>query len=71
MIDPEIIQLGNKLKKVVDQQVKIAKEAIDKVPDGDLKTDLNDLLKRASSGKVTQQEAQREIAKIMKDAYTD
>lgn len=68
MINKEIFGIADQLKNVVDQQMKLAKEAIANIPEGETKNNLQDLLKRASSGKVTHADAQREIQNIMKNA---
>ncbi len=65
MVNKEIFKIADQLKGVVNDQMKLAQQGLLSLPEGGMKEDLKNLLQRASSGKVTQADAQREIKKII------
>ncbi len=68
MINKEIFEIADRLQNVVQQQMKHAKDAISKIPEGETKQSLEGLLRRASTGKVSYHDAQREIENILRNA---
>lgn len=68
MVNEEILKLGQQLKNVVDEQMKQAKNALSNLPEGQTKSELEALLKRAASGSVSPQQAQKEVQKIIDNA---
>lgn len=68
MINKELFELADKLKNVAIEQQKLAKNALNDLPDGETKTALENLLKKASSGKADFQQVQKELNKIVKNA---
>lgn len=68
MINKEIFELAEKLQNVVNEQMAAAKKALVNLPESKTKKSLEELLRKASSGNVSTQDAQRELEKIMKDA---
>lgn len=68
MIDKEIFKIANQLQEVANRQMSQAKKALEDLPKGDTRKDLEGLLRRASAGKVTQDEAQKEVDKIIGNA---
>lgn len=71
MVNKEIFKIADQLQGVVQEQMKQAKQALANLPEGETKTNLENLLKRASTGKVSHHDAQREVQKIIKDANTN
>lgn len=67
MIDSEIFKIAGQLKDVVNKHKANAEKALLSLPEGKTKEDLKSLLRKASSGKVRQEDAQRELAKIIKN----
>ena len=65
MINQDLLKITGQLKSVVGEQMEMAKKAISNIPDGEVKTDLQNLLQKASSGKVAYSDVQRELEKIM------
>lgn len=68
MVNEEIFKIANQLQDVVKQQMSEANKALSVLPNGDTKKRLENLIKRASTGKLSHADAQREIQKIIKDA---
>lgn len=68
MINKEILKIAGQLQNVVSEQMKQAKQSLEGIPEGETKRKLTDLLSKASKGGVTQEDAQREIEKIVKNA---
>lgn len=68
MINKEIFKIADRLQGVVGQQMSKAKEALLSLPEGETKKNLESLLRKASSGKVSHEDAQRELEKIVKNA---
>lgn len=68
MVNKDIFKIANQLQSVVQQQMKAAKDALSDLPEGETKKSFQDLLNRASSGKISHKDAQREINKIIKNA---
>lgn len=71
MINKEIFKIADQLQGVVQQQMKQARQALANLPEGETKSNLEDLLRRASTGKVSHVDAQREVEKIIKNANTN
>ncbi len=71
MINPEVFEMANKLKKVVIDNKKAAEEALKGIPDGSTKDRLTSLMKSAASGKLKPEDAQRELQKVINDARTN
>ena len=68
MIDNKLFEIAGQLKDVVSEHKANAQKAILSLPEGKTKEDLKSLLRKASTGKVSQKDAQREINKIITDA---
>jgi hypothetical protein len=68
MIDSKIQDIAGQLKNVVNEQLAVAKDALTKIPDGDTKQNLEALLKKASTGKLSSEDAQKELKKILSNA---
>lgn len=66
MINKEITDIAKSLQNVVSQQMQIAQDVLAQIPEGEIKSDLTDLLKRASSGKISHLDAQKQVQKIVK-----
>lgn len=60
--------MADKLQDIVAEQKKVASNALLKLPEGETKNELKKLLVKASSGKVSLEDAQREIDKIVRNA---
>lgn len=71
MVNKEIFKIADQLQGVVQEQMEQAKQALSNLPEGRTKKSLEDLLKRASTGKVSHVDAQREVQKIIKNASTN
>lgn len=71
MINPEIFEMANKLKKVVLDNKNAAEQALQIIPEGDTKRKLTELMKQAASGKLKPEDAQRELNKVIKNASTN
>lgn len=67
MVNNEIFELADKLKNVASKQMEAANKALLNLPEGETKDKLKDLLRRASTGKVSVEKAQEEINKIVAD----
>lgn len=70
MINPEILQMADKLKKTVLDNKVAAEDALKNIPEGAIKTRLTNLMKQATSGKLKPEDAHRELQKVIKDAST-
>jgi len=68
MIDKKLFKIADQLKSIMNVQKTKAQEALLSLPEGDTKTKLKSLLNEASAGRLSQQDAQRELEKIMKNA---
>ena len=68
MIDKEIFELADKLQDKLRQQKEIAAKAMEAIPEGELKEKLKSLMKKAASGKLKPEDANREISKILEYA---
>ncbi|MCG8615228.1 MAG: hypothetical protein MI802_03350 [Desulfobacterales bacterium] len=68
MVNKEIFDIANQLQSVIEQQMQQAQKALVNLPDSDVKRNLESLLQRASKGKVSYQDAQREMQTILKNA---
>ena len=68
MVDKKIFEIADQLKSVVKEQQVQAHKALLSLPEGETKNSLKRLLNEASSGRLSQQDAQKELEKIMKDA---
>jgi len=68
MIDKKLFKIVDNLKSIMDAQKTKAHEALLSLPDGETKDKLKILLREASTGRLSQQDAQRELEKIMKNA---
>lgn len=68
IVNDKIFQIAGELKNVVHEQMEQAQEAIGNLPEGETRDKLKDLLRRASSGKISHDDAQKEIQKIIANA---
>ena len=68
MINREIFEMADKLKKTVLDNKRIAEESLNKLPDGPMKSKLDLLLKSATKGTLKPEDAKRELDKIIRDA---
>lgn len=68
MVNEKIFKIADQLRDVVQQQMAQAKTALGALPDGETKDKLQELLRRASSGKVSHVDAQKEVQKIINNA---
>ena len=71
MINKEVFEMADKLKKTVLDNKLAAENALKNIPEGDTKKRLTELLKAASSGKLKPEDAQRELQKVINNARTD
>ena len=71
MVNKEIFKIADQLQSVVQQQMKQAKQALSALPEGETKSNLEDLLRRASRGKVSHIDVQREVQNIIKNANSN
>lgn len=68
MVNKKLFDIAAQLGDVVKEQMGEAQKALSNLPEGDTKKNLATLLRKASSGKISHEEAQKEIQKILKDA---
>jgi len=71
MVNEDIFKIADQLRNVVDQQKEQARKALLSLPEGETKRRLTDLLRQATSGKISHVDAQKEIQKIVADANTN
>lgn len=67
MIDSKLSHITDQLKNVVNEQLSVAKDALAKMPEGETKEKLGALLRGASTGKVSSEDAQKELKKILEN----
>jgi hypothetical protein len=70
-VNKKLSDIANQLGEVVKEQMRDAKNALDKLPPGATKEALGDLLRKSSSGKISHEAAQKEIKKIIDNGGTD
>ena len=68
MVDKKIFEIVEQLKSVVNEQKAQAQKALLSLPEGETKDKLRGLLNEASTGRLSQQDAQKELEKIIKNA---
>lgn len=68
MIDERLERIAGELKDVVKDSKRQALAALENIPEGDTRKKLHALLKRATAGKLSQEQAQKEINEIIKNA---
>lgn len=71
MVNKKIFEISARLQDVVREQMQIANKSLVALPESETKEKLTVLLRRASSGKVSAQDAQKEINEILKNAGTN
>ena len=68
MVGNTIFEIAEQLKRVMHDQQAQARKALISLPEGETKDNLRRLLNEASTGKLSLEDAQREIQNIMKNA---
>lgn len=68
MVNQKIFDIANQLQDVVKEQMGEAKKALQGLPEGETKKSLDSLLKQAATGKLSHDDAQKELSKIIKNA---
>ncbi len=68
MVGNTIFEIAEQLKRVMHDQQAQARKALISLPEGKTKDNLRRLLNEASTGKLSLEDAQREIQNIMKNA---
>lgn len=68
MVNRKLFDIAAQLGDVVKEQMGEAQKALSKLPEGKTKEELTTLLRRSSSGKISHEDAQKEIQKIIKNA---
>jgi hypothetical protein len=68
MIDSKLLELGEQLRKALTEQADQARKSLEDLPEGQQKTKLKGLLRQASAGKLSVEEAQKELKTILSNA---
>lgn len=65
MIDKKIFKLADQLQMALNDQRGIALKAISEMPEGETRAKLKGLLDRAASGKLSVEDAQKELQNVI------
>jgi len=68
MVDKKIFEMADQLKSIVETQKAEAHKGLLSLPEGATRNNLKSLLNRASSGRLSIQDAQKELGKILNNA---